>query len=266
MDDKDALKIIDDIFNDEDNTIIREIINEREKVPFGNSDYQIANFAANDFKDSEFATARSQRDALLSIHQKLRALFEAKFRREESKIEIQKIEAIMGTWWFKLMVKLLPAIFLYKKLYFQNKINELIYSLGNTEKVIRDAAYEIAQWYKIFKTFPVIADRVEFNKQDPKFYQMTAFSKAKDEILAIGQVSLGTVEMMRKANLPVAKIVPALYYNGNIGEIDILPAFVQKFPELEEFRSDMVTQGLLPQPEYCNNAKVGNQSNLKIEV
>mgnify|MGYP001607418056 FL=1 len=109
------------------NEILKQIEEYKAKVPFGNSDFQIQSFIANDTTPE-----RCLRNVTLQLNQKIIALHESKFRRDRYKIDIDEASNSLE--------KGLNGE--YEKRRLQVLIEEKLFYLQNENKLISDCIRE----------------------------------------------------------------------------------------------------------------------------
>jgi flagellar biosynthesis chaperone FliJ len=159
--------------------LIEEVKAKMSEVPFGNSQFQIKQLIAPQEGD-----ARTYRNVLLQMNQKLDALQEAKFARDLLNVDIDeletKIEQCRGA--------------------FENRRNKIElerkqWQLSSQVKYIEDAIVELNTYKDCLDELPTFT-RDEFENQE-KTYWVERFTRdAQLESSATGRVGLGTLKSL----------------------------------------------------------------------
>lgn len=162
----------------------------KEKVPFGNSDFQIKTFISNDITPE-----RCFRNVVLQLNQKIIALHEAKFRRERYLIDIDEAQDKLKK----------DNIDEYEKRRSEVLIAEKLFYLSNEEKLIDDCIRECNVYYSIIEKLPDIKNRDNFEASEQSYWTQRLQRDVINEIRVKGMVEKGTLESLNKLGIDIKK-------------------------------------------------------------
>ncbi len=170
---------------------VKELKDKIKNVPFGNSQFQIQNFIAN-----QESPERTYRNVLLQLNQKIDAMQACVFRRKRKEIELEEKKEALG-------ISLARSIeFEARKL--QIDIDEIEYGLQNEIKLIEDCAVEIATYQSILATLPEFT-REQFETSEKEYWKRRLVFDAQDELNSSGMVGIGTLKSLRQLNMGIKK-------------------------------------------------------------
>ena len=167
---------------------MKDIQNKMGNVPFGNSQFQIAHFVAN-----QETPERAYRTILLQLDTKYKAMMESSFRRREIEIDIedytlQHISAMTDIERARLDVKLERAR----------------YNLDAEIKLIEDCAIEIKTYEALLEKLPEFTHE-EFERAELAYWEQKLLSDAGREILTTGTISSGVQHALAQIGHPVVR-------------------------------------------------------------
>lgn len=168
--------------------ILKEIEKMKREVPFGNSDFQIQNFIANDITPE-----RCFRNTILQLNQKIVALHESKFRRERYVIDIDEAKDSLNK----------DSIDVFEKRRLSVLIEEKGFYLKNEEKLIDDCIRECNIYYFVLKKLPDI-DRNKFEEAERDYWTKRITSDATKEA-ATGRFEKGTIDAIGKLGIDMKR-------------------------------------------------------------
>lgn len=166
---------------------IKEMKRRMENVPFGNSQFQIVNFIAN--QDSP---ERAYRNILLQLSQKLNAMHECSFKRRERELDIKEID-------FKLETA--EGIARERLLLDREKAE---FYLDNEIKLINDCAIEIATYEKLLSNLPDFS-REDFEKSESEYWKTRLIKDAQLDIKSVGTITKGTMQALDQIGIEVKR-------------------------------------------------------------
>lgn len=158
-------------------------------IPFGNSRFQIEEMICN-----EETPERAYRKVLLQLNQKLKALSEAKHRRQRTNVDLAEIGYKLG--------KIIDNDFERNRLCIDMEEKEE--QLLDEEKFINDALQECAIYYKVFQSLPKIT-REEFERGEFPYWEKRLTGDAISEISARGVMDIGTLKELKKIGIQPKK-------------------------------------------------------------
>ena len=162
---------------------VRDLVQEIENVPFGNSVFQIQQFVAH-----EETPERTYRKVLLQIDQKMKALMECKFRRKRKEIEIKEL---------KEKIKRATG---FKKEYLEVDLEEVEHGLNEEIKLINDALIEIKAYEAVLEKLPVFT-REEFEQGELSYWQNRLMKMAELEMKSTGAIGVGSLQSLEQIGL-----------------------------------------------------------------
>jgi len=162
-----------------------EIKDKLNAVPFGNSQFQIANFIAN--QDSP---ERTYRAALINWDKKNQALKECSFRRKRKEIDIVEIQEKLKTSEG------------FEKQRLEIDLEECEYYLEHEIKLIEDCIIEMKTYEAILSKLPDFT-REQFELSEINYWRTRLFKTAKKEIEAIGTVKVETRDALEQIGISV---------------------------------------------------------------
>jgi len=165
----------------------KEIKAKMNNVPFGMSQFQIINFAAN-FETPE----RVYRNVLLQIDSKLKAMQECSFRRKRRELDIEEIKEKQKT----------ASGVSAKRL--NVDLEESEYYLESEIKLIEDCAIEIATYEKILSTLPDFT-REQFEQGEAVYWKERLMLDAKHELRSTGTVGIGTIKSLHQMGIEMGR-------------------------------------------------------------
>lgn len=165
--------------------IERKLLDIFDAVPFGMSKFQIEKLIV-----PQDSPERTYRTICVNAHAKYTALKEATFRRERTKIQLDKLKEYFGSK-DKYEDKL-------KKI----DIEEKEYQLWIEEKLIRDCVIELEIYIALLERLAVklggLLTRAQFDASEPEYWKKRAIRQAERDMLSIGTISEGNIEFLQQ--------------------------------------------------------------------
>lgn len=166
---------------------INKLKEKMSNVPFGNSQFQIKNFIAN-----EYTPERAYRKVLLQLDKKMKTMQECSFRRRRHEIDIAEIKEKLKT----------AENFEAERL--KIDLEEKEYYLNEEIKLIEDCAIEIKTYEAILKELPETT-RENFERSEFEYWKQRLISDANCEFKANGFIQANTLDSLNKIGFDMIK-------------------------------------------------------------
>jgi hypothetical protein len=144
-------------------------------------------FAQSHFQTSSFVIsnhqgeARSYRQTLLALNEKITALHKAEIGVRRTELEIKKLKA-------KMEIERDSN----ERGIIQCDIEDKELDLGTTKKLVMDAIGDCNHLYAVFKSFPKGITNEQFEKEEHEYWKKRLSLEAELSILATGRIDTGT--------------------------------------------------------------------------
>jgi hypothetical protein len=163
-----------------------DIDKRRNEIPFGNSIFQNDNLGNTETPEHLY------RWTLLQIEKQRDALQNAKYIRDNAKIDLMEIEE-----------KILKTNG-YEQSRLKTEKDKIEYNLFKQEKFIYDAEIEIMTHYYRIKNLPIIT-RKQYELSEKNSWEQKFIEEAKSEIKSVGHIEKGTIQALNKIGIDIKK-------------------------------------------------------------
>lgn len=171
---------------------LNEIRKYMREVPFGNSVFQIKKFTPG-----EETPERRVRNNLLQIHQKLQAMQECKFRRDEIYVDLDEIDEKLKN----------PDINKYEKRKLTIDKERKEFNLEAELKFIEDAEIEIAAYMQELETLPHVT-REKFEQAELGYWIKRLVNDAQLEYKSGHRIEKGTLKSLNEIGIYDLQFLP----------------------------------------------------------
>jgi len=191
-------------------------------IPFGNSEFQIKNFIAN-----EYTPERAVRKIYLQLDKKQRALDEYKFKQRGCNIDKKEIQQ---------KLKKLSRFKKFERERLELEFEQIEYNERMTQKLVDDCITEINIYYELLEKLPKF-NREQFELSEELYWRTRLLNDARREIMNTGRVQKDTLDSLEKVNLWPVKDeqgMVAFKIKTKDGYIDYKPKQMDLLPWLKE--------------------------------
>lgn len=154
-------------------------------IPFGQSEFQ--NIHLQITQENE---PRTYRQILLEMSDKFKALKECQFRRR--RMEVKKL-------WLERLHTLLVIVPSLRTLV-KVSLDDTRFKIIMENKLLEDAMYDFTMYKGLYDKMKKMT-REDYNKEEHAYWQRRAIRQAEEDIIAIGTISVGNIQFLKKMGL-----------------------------------------------------------------